>query len=336
MNAPRKFNGIERAAVLMMVVGDEEAAAILQKLDPDEVRQLGTAMMSVADVSEWEMAQVLDDFTGRAQERSAIQFDPRPKLESVVTKALGAERAGAVLARILPPQPNESITALAWMEPTEIAAMLEEEHPQIAAVLMAHLDSVVAAQVLEMLPEAMQPQVLRRVARLGPVTSEAIAALTQVLERHARQPRRTAGVQMGGTREAAKIMSSARKITEQKVMPKLAKLDREIARAIEEQMFVFDNLLELDDKNMGTLLRNIDSDVLVRSLKGVDEAARNRFLSCMSSRAADTIRDEMEARGPMKMAEVLEAQKGMIAIARQLVKDGTITMPGGGGDDDYV
>ena len=336
MNAPRKFNGIERAAVLMMVVGDEEAAAILQKLDPDEVRQLGSAMMSVADVSEWEMAQVLDDFTGRAQERSAIQFDPRPKLESVVTKALGPERAGAVLARILPPQPNESIAALAWMEPTEIAAMLEDEHPQIAAVLMAHLDSAIAAQVLEMLPEAMQPQVLRRVARLGPVTSEAIAALTEVLERHARQPRRAAGVQMGGTREAAKIMSSARKITEQKVMPKLAKLDREIARAIEEQMFVFDNLLELDDKNMGTLLRNIDSDILVRSLKGVDEAARTRFLSCMSSRAADTIRDEMEARGPMKMAEVLEAQKTMIAIARQLVKDGTITMPGGGGDDDYV
>lgn len=336
MNAPRRFTGVERAAVLMMVVGDDEAAAILQKLDPDEVRSLGSAMMAVADVSEWEMAQVLDDFTGRAQERSAIQFDPRPKLETVVTRALGAERAGAVLASILPPEPAESISALAWMDATEIAGMLEDEHPQIAAVLLAHLDPAVAAQVLEMLPEATQPQVLRRVARLGPVTPDAIATLTQLLERHAGQPKRVAGVQMGGTREAAKIMSSARKITEQKVMPKLAKIDREIARAIEEAMFVFDNLLELDDKNMGTLLRNIDSDVLVRSLKGVDEAARTRFLSCMSSRAADTIRDEMEARGPMKMAEVLDAQKAMIAIARQLVKDGTITMPGGGGDDEYV
>ena len=336
MNAPRRFSGVERAAVLMMVVGDEEAAAILQKLDPDEVRQLGAAMMAVADVSEWEMAQVLDDFTGRAQERSAIQFDPRPKLETVVTKALGPERAGTVLASILPPEPAESISALAWMDATEIAGMLEDEHPQIAAVLLAHLDPAVAAQVLEMLPEAVQPQVLRRVARLGPVTPDAIATLTQLLERHAGQPKRVAGVQMGGTREAAKIMSSARKITEQKVMPKLAKIDREVAKAIEEAMFVFDNLLELDDKNMGTLLRNIDSDVLVRSLKGVDEAARTRFLSCMSSRAADTIRDEMEARGPMKMAEVLDAQKAMIAVARQLVKDGTITMPGGGGDDDYV
>ena len=141
MNAPRRFTGVERAAVLMRVVGDEEAAAILQKLDPDEVRQLGSAMMAVADVSEWEMAQVLDDFTGRAQERSAIQFDPRPKIESVVTKALGAERAGNVLARILPPAQNESISALIWMEPAEIAGMLEDEHPQIGAVLMAHLRS---------------------------------------------------------------------------------------------------------------------------------------------------------------------------------------------------
>lgn len=341
MNAPsgfsgRTFSGVERAAVLMMIVGDEEAAAILQKLDPEEVRELGTAMMNVADVSEWEMAQVLDDFTGRAQERSAIQFDPRPKVETVVTKALGPERASTMLARILPPEPNESIAQLAWMDANEIAAMLEEEHPQIAAVLLAHLEPETAGKVLEMLPEAIQPQVLRRVAKLGPVTADAIATLTALLERHSAQPRRQVGLQMGGTREAAKIMSSVRKVTEQKVMPKLAKLDREVAKAIEEAMFVFDNLLELDDKNMGTLLRNIESDVLVRSLKGVDEEGRNRFLACMSSRAADTIRDEMEARGPMKMAEVLDAQKAMIAIARQLVKDGTITMPGGGGDDDYV
>jgi flagellar motor switch protein FliG len=336
VNAPRNFTGVERAAVLMMIVGDEEAAAILQKLDPEEVRQLGAAMMNVADVSEWEMAQVLDDFTGRAQERSSIQFNPRPKVESVVTRALGADKAETILSRILPPEPNESISALAWMDATEIAGMLEEEHPQIAAVLLAHLEAEVAGKVLEMLPEAIQPQVLRRLAKLGPVTPEAIATLTAVLERHSTKPRRAAGLQMGGTREAAKIMSSVRKITEQKVMPKLAKLDREVAKAIEEAMFVFDNLLELDDKNMGTLLRNIESDVLVRSLKGVDEAARTRFLACMSSRAADTIRDEMEARGPMKLSEVLDAQKVMISIARQLVKDGTITMPGGGGDDDYV
>ena len=142
------------------------------------------------------------------------------------------------------------------------------------------------------------------------------------------------GVTLGGTREAAKILQGARKATEQRVMPKLFKIDKEVARAIEEQMFVFDNLLDMDDKNLGTLIRNIDGDILTRALKGVDESARNRILGCMSARAADGIRDEMESRGPMKMSEVLEAQKAMIQIARGLAKDGTIQM--GGGEDDYV
>ena len=132
----------------------------------------------------------------------------------------------------------------------------------------------------------------------------------------------------------ARILQGARKVTEQRVLPKLFKLDRDVARQIEEQMFVFDNLLEMDDKNLGTFIRNVDGDILTRALKGIDEAQRNRFLGCMSARAADGIRDEMEARGPMKLAEVLEAQKAMIATARALAKDGTIQM--GGGEDDYV
>jgi flagellar motor switch protein FliG len=332
----RTFTGVERAAVLMMLVGDDEAASILQKLDPDEVRSLGKAMFAVADVSEAELDQVLDDFTDRARDRSSIQFDPRPKIETVMTMALGAQRAGSVLARILPPETAGSLEALAWLDAGEIASMLETEHPQLAAVLIANLDPAIAAQVLELLPEAMQPQVLRRVARLGPVPPEAMETLKQLLDSRSAQAHKAPGLQLGGTREAAKIMSSVRKITEQRVMPRLAKIDKIVAREIEEAMFVFDNLLELDDKNLGTLIRNVDSDVLVRSLKGLDEEQRNRFLSCMSSRAADGIRDEIEARGPMKLAEVLESQKAMIAVARGLVKDGTLTMPGKGGDDDYV
>lgn len=336
MNMVRSFNGVERAAVLMMLVGEEEAAAILQKLDPEEVRQLGKAMFTVADVSEAEVEQVLDDFVFKARERSQVSFDPTPRIEGIMTKALGPERAESVLARIAPPQAAAGLELLQWFEPQEIAAMVEGEHPQIAAVLLANLDPDVAAKVFEHLPEGLQPQILRRVARLGPIPPEAIETLKDMLATHAASGRRAAPLQLGGTREAAKILSGARKITEQRVMPKLAKIDKEVAKAIEEAMFVFDNLLELDDKNLSTLIRNVDTDVLVKSLKGVEEESRNRFLSCMSSRAADGIRDEMEARGPMKLAEVLEAQKVMIAVARGLVKDGTLQMPGKGGDDDYV
>ena len=335
MNAvTREYSGVERAAVLMMLVGEEEAAAILQKLDPEEVRDLGKAMFAVADVSEQDVERVLDDFTARARERTAIGFDPRPKIETMMTRALGPDKADSVLARITPPEAACTIDLLDWLDAGEIAALIENEHPQIAAVLIANLDSWIAAQVLETLPEAVQPDILHRIAKLEPITAEAVETLKAMLSKRANGAQSAAGLQLGGTKEAAKIMQSARKATEARVMPKLAKIDKDVARAIEEAMFVFDNLLELDDKNLGVLIRNIDSDNLVRALKGVEEPVRERFLGCMSSRAADGIRDEMEARGPMRLSEVLEAQKIVIGIARGLAKDGTIMM--GGGEDDYV
>lgn len=336
MNAPasfRAYSGVERAAVLMMLVGEEEAAAILQKLDPEEVRQLGKAMFAVADVGEPEVQMVLDDFVGKARDRTAIGFDPKPIIETMMTRALGPEKADSVLARITPPDAQCQIDLLDWMDAAEIAAMIEKEHPQIAAVVIANLDQDVAGQVLELLPDSIQPEILHRVARLGPITPEAVETLRTMLANRSGAGGQSAGVMLGGTKEAARILSGARKTTEQRVMPKLFKIDREVAKAIEEALFVFENLLDMDDKNLGTLIRNIDSDLLTRALKGVDEATRNRFLGCMSSRAADGIRDEMEARGPMKLSEVLDAQKAIIQLARALAKDGTIMM---GGDDDYV
>jgi flagellar motor switch protein FliG len=336
--APRTFTGVERAAVLMMLVGEDEAAAILQKLDPEEVRKLGSAMFAVADVSEQEVELVLDDFVGRARERTGITFNPGPKVEAVMTRALGREKAESVLAQITPPEAVCEIDLLDWLDASEIATMLDKEHPQIAAVLIANLDPAVGGQVLELLPEAVQPDILHRIAKLGPITPEAVETLRTLIASRSGGGGSgggpVGGLQLGGAREAAKILQGARKATEQRVMPKLLKMDRDIARQIEEAMFVFDNLLELDDKSLGTLIRNVDGDTLTRALKGVDEAARNRILGCMSARAADGIRDDMEARGPMKLSEVLEAQKVIIQIARNLAKDGTINM--GAGDDDYV
>ena len=332
--AVRSYTGVERAAVLMMLVGEEEAASILQKLDPEEVRQLGKAMFAVADVSEAEVADVLDDFVGHARERTAIGFDPRPRIEAVMTRALGQEKADSVLARIVPAEDACQLDLLDWLDAGEIASMIEKEHPQIAAVLIANLDPTIGAQVLELMPDAVQPDILHRLARLGPITPEAVETLKTMLANRTSTGKAQAGVTLGGTKDAAKILSSGRKATELRVMPKLFKIDRDVAKAIEEAMFVFDNLLELDDKNLGTLIRNIDSDVLTRALTGVDESIRARFLGCMSSRAADGIRDEMESRGPMKLSEVLDAQKIIIQIARNLAKDGTIQM--GAGEDDYV
>ncbi len=333
-SAIRSYTGVERAAVLMMLVGEEEAAAILQKLEPEEVRRLGSAMFAVADVREDEVEDVLDDFVAKARERTAIGFDPRPQIETMMTKALGPEKAESILARIVPAQDACQVDLLDWLDPADIVAIIEKEHAQVAALLIANLDPAVGAKVVELLPDTAQPDILHRIARLGPITPEAIEMLNGLLAGRTRARKQPAGLVLGGTREAAKIMSSARKATGERVMPKLAKIDRETAKAIEEAMFVFENLLEMDDKNLGTFIRNVDGDVLTKALKGVDEETRNRFLGCMSQRAADGIRDEMEARGPMRLTEVLDAQKTMIQIARALAKDGTIML--GGGEDDYV
>ena len=330
----RNFTGVEKAAVLMMLVGDDEAAAILQNLQPDEVRMLGKAMFAVADVGEPQVENVLDEFVAKAKDKNTIGFDPRPQIQTMMTKALGADKAENVLARITPREDACQLPMLDWLEPAEIAGLVKDEHPQIAAVLLVNLDPAVAAQVIEHLPDAVQPDVLHRIATLGPISPEALAMLRDVLSSRAGAVSSAAAVPLGGAKEAAAIMNNARKATEQRVMPKLAKIDRDTAKAIEEAMFVFDNLLDMDDKNLGTLIRNVDGDLLSRALKGVDEAARERFLGCMSARAADGIRDEMEARGPMRLTEVLDAQKAIIQIARTLAKDGTTMM--GGGEDDYV
>jgi flagellar motor switch protein FliG len=330
----RNFTGVEKAAVLMMLVGDDEAAAILQNLDPEEVRMLGKAMFAVADVGEPQVAEVLDEFVGKAKDKNTIGFDRRPQIETMMTKALGADKAENVLARITPREEACAIPLLDWLDAGEIAARVKDEHPQIAAVLLVNLDPAIAAQVIEQLPDAMQPDVLHRIATLGPIPPDALDMLREVLARQASASQATAGVPLGGVKEAAAIMNNSRKATEQRVMPKVAKISKETAKAIEEEMFVFDHLLALDDKSMGTLLRGVESDVLVLALKGVEEGARAKFLGCMSSRAADGIRDEMESRGPVKLAEVLEAQKTILGIARQMAKDGTIRLAGG--DDDYV
>lgn len=327
------FSGVEKAAVLMMLVGEEEAATILKKLEPEEVRLLGKAMFAVADVGEPQVENVLDDFVQKAKHRTAVGFDPRPRIETVMTKALG-DKADGVLARITPREAGSPVDILGWLEPAEIAALIKDEPPQIAAVLLANLDPGKAADVIDGLPEAVQPEILHRIATLGPVSPEALDMLGEVLRTRIEGSQSPQPVAMGGTREAAAIMNKARRGVEARVMPKIAKIDRETARRIEEEMFIFEHLLELDDKSMGTLLRSVESDVLVLALRGVDESMRARFLGCMSQRAAETIKDEIEARGQVRLAEVMEAQRAVLVTARQLAKEGTIRL--GNQGDEYV
>jgi len=238
------------------------------------------------------------------------------------------------MQRIAPEERTNSLELARWLTPQVLVPLVRDEHPQAIAVLLVQLDPEVAAGVLHGLPETSQTQVVHRVATLGPVSPEAIAMLEDMLARRITESHGRAALTMGGPREAADIINAAARTVERRVMPEIAKQDKALARAIENEMFKFEHLFVLDDKSMGTLLREVDSDTLIAALKGTPEANREVFFRAMSSRAADGVRDEIGARGRMKMAEVLEAQKAMITAARRLAAEGVIVF--GAGDDDYV
>ena len=331
---PAGVGGSQAAAILLMLLGEDEAAALLGRLDATEVQHLGNAMFGVADVSERQVNGVLDQFVSRARERTAIGFSADRQIRGMMEKALGHERAENMLQRITPPTRAATLDALKWMDPRTIANLIEHEHPQIMALVLAHLDPPVAADVLQLLDEELQPDLIQRVATMGPISAEAIEDLEQLLLRPVAPAKSGGSSRRGGAGEAAQIVNNTRKSAEQRIIKALQRLDKALARSIEDEMLVFDNLMALDDKNLGTLLRSVDSEILVVALKGADDRMKTKMFGCMSSRAAQSIQDAIADKGPMRLAEVQEAQKEILATARRLASDGTIML--GGKGDDYV
>jgi len=332
--APIGPSGSSAAAILMMLLGEEEAATVLSRLDPDEVQHLGGAMFNVANISENEIDGVFDVFLDRAKARTTLGFGVERQIKGMMHKALGQDKADQVLQRITPVQHTTALENLKWMDARQIANLIEFEHPQIAAIVLAFLDSQRAADVLQMLPEDVQADLVYRVATMGPVPETALEELDELLSRPATSQSAGATTRRGGAGEAAKIVNSSRKAAEQRIIKALQKLDKTVARTIEEEMFVFDNLNALSEKDLGALLRAVDNDILVVSLKGADEKLRAKIFGCMSSRAAQSVQDEIADRGPMRLADVQEAQKAMLAIARKLAAEGSISL--GGKGDDFV
>lgn len=324
--------GSAAAAVLLMLFDEDEAAQILARLEPDEVRQLGYAMYDVADVEIEEVNTALDRFVTKAKRRTTIGYGASQHIRGAMHKALGPERAENMLARITPPTRTDKLGMLKWMESKEIAALVENEHPQIMAIVLAYLEPEIAADVLQMLPVEYQEDIVFRIATLGPVSNEALDELEQLLSRASPAKSQSTASKRGGTGEAAAIMNNVRKDNEQRIIKALAKRDKIIAQSIEDEMFVFDNLIDLDEKALGTLLRAVDNEALIVALKGANEVLKAKMFACMSARAAQSIADEIEERGPMRLAEVVEAQKSVIQKARRMADEGTI-MLGGKGDD---
>ena len=329
------LTGTQKSAILMMLLGEDEASEIIRNLSPKEVQHLGSAMYSVQGLDQDTVNRVLDEFLAIIKEQTSLGLGSDGYIRNVMTKALGNDKAQSVLGRITPVSSDRPIEILDWMDARAIAEMVMDEHPLIISLIISYLDPSVGADVMNMLPADLQADVIRRVATLETVQPDALRELEVVMKQKFAANTSLRASQVGGVKAAAALMNFTQQDTEQRIMKTLGKDDKDLMQAIQENMFLFENLMGSDDRSLQTLLRSVETEDIVVALKGADDALRDKLFSCMSSRAAANIMDEMEALGPVRLTEVQDAQKAIINVARRLSDEGAIVLAGRGGDD-YV
>ena len=328
-----RLTGTQKSAILMMLLGEDEASEIIRNLSPKEVQHLGTAMYSVQGLDQETVNAVLDEFLAIIKAQTSLGMGAGNYIRNVMNKALGEDKAQSVLSRIAPSTSARPIEILDWMDARSIAELIIDEHPQIIALIISYLDAGQAADVLGLLPDGMQPEIVRRIATLQTVGPDALSELEKVMQSKFKANTSLRAAKVGGVDAAARIMNFTKQNMEQRIMKDISRNDRELMQAIQESMFVFDNLIMSDERSLQTLLRSVDNELLVLALKGADEPLREKLFSCMSKRAAANIMDEMEALGPVRLTEVQTAQKEIINVARRMSDEGTIVLAGRGGDD---
>ena len=330
-----KLSGTQKSAILMMLLGEDEASEILKNLTPKEVQHIGTAMYSVEGLDQDTVNKVLDEFLAIIKEQTSLGLGAGDYIQNVLNKALGNDRAQSILGRITPTESSNAIEILEWMDSRAISELISDEHPQIIALIISYLDPAQASDVLVMLDEKLQPEIIKRIATIQTVQPDALKNLELVMQKKFAANTSLRASQVGGVKAAASIMNFMKGEDEQKIFKEVAKFSKNLMTDIQEAMFVFDNLIKSDDKSMQVIIRSVETEDLVLAMKGADEELQEKMFSCMSQRAAANVQDEMDALGPVRLSEVQEAQKRIINTARRLSDEGTIVLAGRGGDD-YV
>jgi flagellar motor switch protein FliG len=327
----------QRAAVLVMLLAEEDATGLLARLSPEELQLLGAKMCELGEIGPTAIADAIAGFAERADQGGLPAQNRTRDVRRIMTGALGELKADNLMRRIAPDEARKPATSLElarWLDPEVIVSLVADEHPQAIAVLLLQLDPQAAAQVLAGLPDDVQAPVVQRVARLGPIAPEALGVLEELLSARIARTHGRMPLTMGGVREAAEIINNGARALEKRMLPEIGKIDKKLARELESELFKFEHLYQLDAKTMGQLLREIESETLIDALKGIPAEERESFFGAMSTRAADGVRDEIEARGRVRKDDVLAAQQAIIAVAKRLAADGTIVL--GDGGDEYV
>jgi flagellar motor switch protein FliG len=327
--------GLEDAAILLMSLGEEEAAEVFKHLAPKEVQRLGETIAKTRSVPRERLEQVLDKFSGEVSDHSLLVPDSDEYVKGVLRRALGDEKANLLIDRILQGSDVTGIESLKWMDANSVAELLRNEHPQIVAAILVHLDYDQSSSVLKVFPERQRNEVLVRIATLDGIQPTALKDLNEVMSKVLAGGDRLKKTSLGGVKTAAEIINMLGNAVETAVLDYIREADTELAQKIMDNMFTFDDLERLDDKAIQTLLREVQSESLVIALKGAGAELRERIFKNMSTRAAETLREDLESRGPVRLSEVEAEQKEMLKTVRRLADEGQI-MLAGGGDDQFV
>lgn len=328
-------DGVQNAAIFLMSLGEEEAAEVFKHLSPKEVQKLGETIARTRGVTHEKVEEVILKFTNEAKSQSLLVTDTDNYVRSVLKRALGDDKASLLIDRILQGGDVSGIESLKWMDPLSVAELLRNEHPQILAAILVHLDFDQTAGVLKNFTERTRNEVMLRITTLEGIQPTALKDLNEVLYKVLAGGDKIRKTSLGGVKTAAEIINLMGSAVETGVIESIREHDPDLAQKIMDKMFTFEDLLKLDDKSVQMVLKEVASETLVLSLKGASQELRDKVLANMSSRAADSMREDLESRGPVRLSEVEAQQKEILKIVRRLTDEGQIVI-GGGGDDQMV
>jgi len=327
-----KLAGIDQAAILLMSLGEASAAEILKHMGPKEVQRLGTAMAALANIKQQDVEVVLANFMDEVRTQTGLGMGSDSYIRNMLVTALGQDKADGLVDRILLGGSTTGLDTLKWMDARSVADVIRNEHPQIQAIVIAYLDADQSAEVMTFFSEKVRLDVMLRVATLDTVQPSALQELNTILEKQFAGNAGSQTKDMGGHKVAAEIVNNLDSSISGELLDSIKEIDEDLGTQIQDLMFVFENLKEVDDRGIQALLREVSSDVLILALKGADDILQEKIFSNMSKRAAELLRDDLEAKGPVKVSEVEGAQKEILTIARRMADAGEINL-GGGGED---
>jgi flagellar motor switch protein FliG len=326
-----ELSGEQKAAILLKAIGEDAAALVMKNLDPKEIRRLGASMNATANITREEESLVIDEFE-KASASGDITFHGKEYIKAILSKALGQEKATRMLesmtSKVYP-----GLDAMKWVDAKAVSQMIKTEHPQTISVILAHMDPEQAGVVMTDLPEALRADVALRLATMEDLQPSVLEELSDALQSSLVASAGNRATSVGGAEAAANILTTLDKATEGGIMSKIAERDQQLADTIRGLMFVFDDLIKLDDRGMQELMKEVSKEDLPVALRGASPETKAKFLKNMSSRASEMLKDDMEARGPMKVADVEKAQQNILKVCRKLEEEGRIVIAGAGGEE---